>query len=62
MADRDAPIYDRLARIPERAVADAAALPTWAALVLYLAAGIVWLWLFPMRRILFWMEHGRWRP
>ncbi|MBL0916154.1 MAG: cupin-like domain-containing protein, partial [Sphingopyxis sp.] len=26
MADRDAPIYDRLSRIPERAVADAAAL------------------------------------
>ncbi|WCT71981.1 DUF2842 domain-containing protein [Sphingomonas naphthae] len=43
-------------------VADAAALPTWAALLLYVGAGIAWLWLFPMRRILYWMEHGRWRP
>lgn len=27
----------------------------------YLVAGIAWLWLLPLRRLLFWMEHGRWR-
>lgn len=25
---------------------------------IYLAAGIAWLWLFPMRRLLAWMELG----
>jgi len=29
--------------------------------LLYLAGGIAWLWLFPMRRLLAWMETGRWR-
>jgi hypothetical protein len=29
--------------------------------VFYLVAGIAWLWLLPLRRLLFWMEHGRWR-
>ena len=27
----------------------------------YLAAGIAWLWVLPMRRMLRWMETGRWR-
>ncbi|RDE05358.1 DUF2842 domain-containing protein [Sphingomonas aracearum] len=27
----------------------------------YLVAGVVWLWLMPMRRLLLWMETGRWR-
>lgn len=27
----------------------------------YAAAGIAWLWVLPLRRLLFWMEHGRWR-
>jgi hypothetical protein len=27
----------------------------------YLVGGIAWLWLFPMRRLLAWMETGRWR-
>ncbi len=27
----------------------------------YLVTGIVWLWLLPMRRMLMWMETGRWR-
>ena len=27
----------------------------------YLVTGIVWLWVFPMRRMLQWMETGRWR-
>ena len=30
-------------------------------LAFYVAAGIVWLWLLPMRRLLSWMETGRWR-
>ncbi len=29
--------------------------------LLYLAGGVLWLWLFPMRRLLRWMELGRWR-
>lgn len=27
----------------------------------YLVTGIVWLWILPMKRLLFWMENGRWR-
>jgi hypothetical protein len=30
-------------------------------LVFYVAAGVVWLWVLPMRRMLAWMETGRWR-
>lgn len=30
-------------------------------LAFYLVTGIVWLWLLPMRRMLLWMETGRWR-
>ena len=30
-------------------------------LILYIAAGIAWLWLLPMRRMLLWMETGRFR-
>ncbi len=30
-------------------------------LVFYLAAGIAWLWVLPMRAMLRWMETGRWR-
>ena len=30
-------------------------------LAFYLAAGIGWLWILPLKRLLFWMEHGRWR-
>lgn len=29
--------------------------------VIYLAAGIAWLWIFPMKRLLRWMELGKWR-
>ena len=28
----------------------------------YLVAGIAWLWVLPLRRLLAWMETGRWRP
>jgi hypothetical protein len=30
-------------------------------LLFYVAAGVAWLWLLPMRRMLSWMETGRWR-
>ena len=30
-------------------------------LIFYIAAGIAWLWLLPMRRLLLWMETGRFR-
>jgi hypothetical protein len=29
--------------------------------LVYIVAGLAWLWLFPMRRLLRWMELGRWR-
>jgi hypothetical protein len=40
---------------------DALSLPVWAQGLLYLFAGIAWLWVFPMRRMLRWMELGLWR-
>lgn len=30
-------------------------------LAFYLVAGLAWLWVLPMRRMLLWMETGRWR-
>ncbi|MES2095833.1 MAG: DUF2842 domain-containing protein [Pseudomonadota bacterium] len=30
-------------------------------LLFYLVTGIVWLWLLPMRRMLSWMETGKWK-
>lgn len=36
-------------------------LPWLVQLVFYLVAGIGWLWLLPLRRLLAWMETGRWR-
>ena len=35
--------------------------PWWAQLGFYVVAGVAWLWVLPLRRLLFWMEHGRWR-
>jgi hypothetical protein len=35
--------------------------PIFAQLVFYVGTGIAWLWLLPMRRLLLWMETGRWR-
>lgn len=40
---------------------DALALPVWAQGIAYLAAGIAWLWVMPMKRMLRWMELGAWR-
>ena len=28
--------------------------------VFYLVAGIAWIWVLPLRRMLAWMETGRW--
>ena len=30
-------------------------------LVFYVVTGVIWLWVLPMRRMLQWMETGRWR-
>jgi hypothetical protein len=29
--------------------------------VFYVVAGIAWIWILPLRRILTWSETGRWR-
>jgi hypothetical protein len=36
-------------------------LPTLVQAVFYIVAGIAWIWILPMRRILLWSETGRWR-
>jgi len=33
----------------------------WAEMLAYLVGGFAWLWLLPVRRLLLWMETGRWR-
>jgi nitrate reductase NapE component len=33
----------------------------WASGLAFAAGGFAWLWLFPMKRLLLWMETGRWR-
>ena len=35
-------------------------LPVWAQVPVYVVLGIVWIWLLPLRRLLAWMETGRW--
>jgi hypothetical protein len=35
--------------------------PGVAQLVFYVVAGVAWLWVLPMRRMLSWMETGNWR-
>jgi hypothetical protein len=36
-------------------------LPGWAQAMAYVIGGFAWLWLLPVKRLLFWMENGRWR-
>lgn len=36
-------------------------LPMWAQVPVYIFLGLVWIWLLPLRRLLAWMETGRWR-
>jgi hypothetical protein len=33
----------------------------WAEMLAYLVGGFAWLWLLPVKRLLLWMETGRWR-
>ena len=40
---------------------EALQLPLWASAFAFIAGGIAWLWLFPMKRLLRWMELGKWR-
>ena len=35
-------------------------LPGIAQALIYAVAGIVWIWILPLRRLLRWMELGRW--
>lgn len=36
-------------------------LPGLAQLPIYGLSGIVWIWILPLRRLLIWMETGKWR-
>lgn len=36
-------------------------LPMPVQVVVYVVLGIVWIWVLPLRRLLAWMETGRWR-
>jgi hypothetical protein len=36
-------------------------LPALVQAVFYIIAGVAWLWILPLRRILLWSETGRWR-
>lgn len=40
---------------------EALRLPPWAAAIAFIAGGFAWLWLLPAKRLLRWMELGRWR-
>lgn len=40
---------------------EALRLPLWASAFAFVAGGLAWLWLFPMKRLLRWMELGKWR-
>lgn len=37
------------------------ALPVWAQAPLYVFLGLIWIWVLPLRRLMLWMETGRWR-
>ena len=36
-------------------------LPGLVQILIYAVAGIVWIWILPLRPLLQWMETGRWR-
>ncbi len=36
-------------------------LPMLAQVPLYVVLGVIWIWVLPLRRLLAWMETGRWR-
>ena len=35
--------------------------PWWLQLPFYVIAGLAWLWVLPLRRLLLWMDQGRWK-
>ena len=35
-------------------------LPMWVQVPVYIVLGIIWIWVLPLRRLLAWMETGRW--
>jgi len=43
------------------AIVEALELPLWASAFAFIAGGVAWLWLLPMKRLLRWMELGKWR-
>ncbi|HEX8442771.1 MAG TPA: DUF2842 domain-containing protein [Allosphingosinicella sp.] len=42
-------------------LAEGFGLEGWASGLAFAVSGVAWLWLFPMKRLLLWMETGRWR-
>jgi hypothetical protein len=36
-------------------------LPMIVQVVIYLFLGLIWIWVLPLKRLLAWMETGRWR-
>jgi len=42
-------------------ILEALDLPLWASAFAFIAGGVAWLWLLPMKRLLRWMESGKWR-
>jgi hypothetical protein len=36
-------------------------LPMIVQVVIYLFMGLIWIWVLPLKRLLAWMETGRWR-
>lgn len=43
------------------ALIEALGLPFWASALAFVAGGIAWLWLLPMKRLLRWMDQGNFR-
>lgn len=42
-------------------ILEALRLPLWASAFAFIAGGVAWLWLLPMKRLLRWMELGHFR-
>ncbi|OHD05491.1 MAG: hypothetical protein A2095_06400 [Sphingomonadales bacterium GWF1_63_6] len=36
-------------------------LPMWLQVPVYIVLGLIWIWILPLKRLLAWMETGRWR-
>lgn len=42
-------------------IVEVLALPLWASAFAFIAGGLAWLWLLPMKRLLRWMQLGHFR-